>query len=58
MKTDYLTVRAGSTNYAYSETTRRVKESYFHEWYNPSNGDYNVAVLKVCIDFYIPIDSA
>jgi hypothetical protein len=53
-----LTVRAGSEFYDDGGTVHHVTGGYYHDLFNLSNADYDVAVLKVCIDFDIPIDSA
>jgi hypothetical protein len=54
----YLTVRAGSEYHDDGGTIHNVTGGFYHESFNLSNADYDVAVLKVCIDFDIPTDSA
>ena len=46
----YLTVRAGSTHFMLGGTTHQVTGGHIHDLYNPSNSDYDVAVLKVCTE--------
>jgi hypothetical protein len=53
-----LTVRAGSEFHDGGGTIHRIKGGFYHELFNVYNFDYDVAVLKVCIDFDIPTDSA
>ena len=53
-----LIVRAGSKSHASGGTIHLVIRVSFHEKYNPNNGEYDVAVLQVCTDFNIQIDSA
>ena len=50
MNPDYLTVRAGSTLHTFGGTTHHVVGAHIHDSYNPSNEDYDVAVLQVCTD--------
>jgi hypothetical protein len=46
----HITVRAGTTLYIFGGTLHKVIRYNIHGSYNPSNGDYDVAVLQVCID--------
>jgi hypothetical protein len=46
----FLTVRAGSTHHTTGGTTHYVIESHIHDLFNPSNLDYDVAVLEVYTD--------
>jgi len=50
---DALRVRAGSALYATGGTVHHVTGGFYHGSYDESNHDYNVAVLRVCIDFDI-----
>jgi hypothetical protein len=58
MGAKYPTLRVGSTHYASGGTIHKVIRGSSHGLYNPNNGDYDVAVLKVCTKLDIPIDSA
>jgi hypothetical protein len=51
-----LTIRAGSTYHEVGGTIHSVTGGFYHESYNSSNNDYDVAVLRVCTDFDITID--
>jgi hypothetical protein len=54
---NYLTVRAGSPLYAFLGSIHRVIGGYFHLQFEPSFPPYDVAVLWVCAEFDIPVDS-
>jgi hypothetical protein len=54
---NYTTVRAGSTNYMIGGSLHRAIGLYVHPLYNINPMDYDVAVLVVCTDFDIPVDS-
>jgi hypothetical protein len=56
--TRFLTVRAGSDSYYSGGTKHNITGGFYHGLYNVDSYDYDVAVLKVCIDFDIPTDSA
>jgi hypothetical protein len=53
-----FTVRAGSPLHASGGSTHSVKGGYVHMMFDPNNGDYDVAVVRVRTDFDIPTDSA
>ena len=50
MNPNYLTVRVGSTFHTFGGTIHQVVGARIHDWYNPGNEDYDVAVLQVCND--------
>jgi hypothetical protein len=54
----FLRVRAGSEFFNGGGTVHNVIGGFYHGLFNISKADYDVAILKVCIDFDIPIDSA
>ena len=57
MKAEYLTVRVGSTFLGSGGTVHNVTGGYYHGSYNnQSYNGYDVAILRVCTDFDIPID--
>jgi hypothetical protein len=58
MQTYAMTLRAGSVNHYSGGTVHQVTGGFYHSSYNSYNNDYDVAVLQVCTDFDIPIDSA
>jgi hypothetical protein len=58
VNTYLLKVRAGSEFYSEGGTIHNVIGGFYHELFDLSNADYDVAVLKVCIDFDIPTGSA
>jgi hypothetical protein len=58
MDANYLTVEADSTYHEVGGSTRREIGGYYRRMFNPSNGKYDVAVLWVCGNFDIPMDSA
>jgi len=51
-----LTIRVGSTHHADGGTVHQVTGGFYHGSYEDYNIDYDVAVLRVCPDFDIPID--
>jgi hypothetical protein len=57
MNTKYLTVRAGSTYNYNGGTIHFVTGGFYHGSYNQNfYNNFDVAVLRVCTDFDIPID--
>jgi hypothetical protein len=56
MKYNDITVRAGSTYHNFGGKIHHVTGGFYHGWYDPISYDYDVAVLRVCTDFDIPID--
>ena len=58
MNASSITVRAGSVYHYSGGTVHQVIRVNYHSSYNRETNDYDVAVLKVCIDFDFPIDSA
>ena len=54
-KPENLTVRAGSTYHQCGGTIHNVTVGFYHGSYNHYNRDFDVAVLRVCTDFDIPI---
>jgi len=54
---NYLTVRTCSTYHASGGTIHNVISGYYHGSYDSITTDYDVAVLKVCTEFNITIDS-
>jgi hypothetical protein len=57
MDVKYLTVRAGSPYHAFGGFTHSVLGGYYHMNYDQYNGDYDIAVLRVCTDFDIPVSA-
>jgi len=55
---NYFTVRTCSTYHGSGGTIHSVTTGYYHGSYSTSTTDYDVAVLKVCTEFNMPIDSA
>jgi len=56
MKAEYLTVRVGSIYHQNGGTVHNVTGGYYHGSYNNQiYNDYDVAVLRVCTNFDIPI---
>jgi hypothetical protein len=49
---DSLTVRSCSTNFSSGGTLHNVAEYTYHESFNLTTFDYDVAVLRVCTDIY------
>jgi len=54
---NYLTVRACSTYHASGGTVHNVIGVYYHGSYNSNTADYEVAILQVCTEFNMSIDS-
>ena len=52
-----LTVRTCSTYHASGGTMHNVIGGYYHGSYDPNTVDYEVAVLQVCTEFNMQIDS-
>jgi len=57
VSSNYLTVRTCSTYHDNGGTVYNVTGILVHGSYDPFLLDYDVAVLKVCIEFNMPIDS-
>ena len=51
-----LTIRAGSKHHDDGGIVHQVTGGFYHGSYEDHNIDYDVAVLRVCPDFDIPID--
>jgi hypothetical protein len=51
-----LTITAGPTNLCSGGIVHQVTGGFYHGDYEDYNIDYDVAVLRVCPDFDIPID--
>ena len=58
MNANAIRVRAGSVLHYSGGTVHKVIGGHYHSSYSPETLDYDVAVLQVCTDFDIPIDSA
>ena len=55
---NYLTVRTCSTYHDSGGTVHNVTAAYKHENYRTYVQDYDVAVVQVCTELNIPIESA
>jgi len=51
-----LTIRVGSKHHNNNGTVHQVTGGFYHGNYEDYTIDYDVAVLRVCPDFDIPLD--
>jgi hypothetical protein len=57
MTADSLSIRAGTVWNDWLGNIHNVSAGFYHSSYNQSGyNEYDVAILKVCTDFDIPID--
>ena len=56
LSANYLTVRAGSRYRDFGGTIHQVRGGFYHGNYDLDDYDYDVAILRVCTEFDIPIN--